>query len=225
MRLILSLTFFFIASILYGQSKDLGKLELINTIVVKEQKYDAVKLQVRLFGFNDELDTLYLYKFFQFVPPLPFVFDSISLHKYQGSSIGLNYLIENEKGNIVEAKVVMQPSFVNAKDEIKNTLRKEQVNKKTFKVKKVKMDYDQYHAYQLSKFLVSSNDTVVDLYPILSSYHDLLPGKYKIFLFYSFSDTISKTLPTLSLWDKDKPEEAQIFKGVFVSNKINLIVK
>jgi hypothetical protein len=221
----LSLTFTFIASIMYGQIKNMGKLEIISTIVVKEQKHDAVMLQVRLSGFNNELDTVHFYKFYQNTPSLPFVFDFISLNKYKGSSVGLNYLIENESGDIIEAKEVVQPSFVNAKDEIDNTVRKEQVNKKSLKVKKVKIDSDKLHAYQLSKLMVSGNDTVVDLYPLLSSYHDLASGKYKIFLFYSFSDTISKAPPTLSLWDKDKPEEAHIYKGVIVSNKINLIVK
>lgn len=210
---------------MHGQSKDMGKLKIISTIVVKEQKHDAVKLQVLLSGFNDKLDTVYFYKFYQNTPSLPFVFDSITLNKYKGSSVGLNYLIENESGDIIEAKEVMQPSFENAKDEINNTVRKEQVNKKLLKVKRVKIDYDKLHAYQLSKLMVSDNDTVVDLYPLLSSYHDLPSGKYKIFLFYSFSDTISKAPPTLNLWDKDKPEEALIYKGVILSNKINLIVK
>lgn len=225
MRLILSLTFTFIASIMYGQVKDMGKLEITSAIVVKELKHDAVKLQVHLSGFNDELDTMYLYKFYQYTPSLSFVFDSITLNEYKGSSVGLNYLIENEDGNIIQAQEFMQPSFVNAKDEINNTFRRENVNKKTLKVKKVKMDYAQLHASQLSKLIVSGNDTVVDLYPLLNSYHDLPPGKYKIFLFYSFSDTITKSPPTLNLWDRDKPEEVQIYKGVIVSNKIDLIVK
>jgi len=225
MRLILSLIFTFIASIMHGQNKYMGKLEIISPIIVKEQKHDAVMLRIRLSGFNNELDTVYFYKFFQNTPSLPFVFDTITLNKYKGSSVGLNYLIETESGDIVEAKEVMQPSFVYAKDEIDNTSRKEQVNKKSLKVKKVKIDSDKFHAYQLSKLMVSDNDIVVDLYPLLSSYHDLASGKYKIFLFYSFNDIVSKAPPTLSSWDKDKPKEAQIFKGVIVSNKISLIVK
>ncbi len=39
----------------------------------------------------------------------------------------------NEMGKIIEAKEALPPSFVNAKDEIKNTFRKEQVNKKNIK--------------------------------------------------------------------------------------------
>ena len=225
MRFFLGLTFTFIASIIYGQSKDIWKLEIINTIVVKEQKHDAVKLQVRLSCFNDELDTVYFYKFYKNTPSLPFVVNSITLNKYKGSSVGLNYLIENEFGNIVQAKEPLPPSFVDVEDEIDNTMRKVQVNKKSLKVKRIKIDDDAFHAYRLSKLRVSDNDTVINLYPLLSSYHDLPSGKYKIFLFYSFSDTISKSPPTLSLWDKDKPEETQIYKGVIVSNRIDLIVK
>ncbi len=227
MRLILSLTFTIIVSIIYGQSKDMCKLELINTIVVKKQKHDAVKLQVHLSGFNDELDTVYLYKFYQNTPALLFVCDSITLNHCKGRSMGLNYLIENEFGNIVQAKEALPPSFVNAEDEIDYITRKIQLNKKSLKVKRVKIDYDTYNAYRLSKLLVSDNDTVVDLYPLLSPYYNLPPGKYKIFLLYSFSDTIPKAPPASAyrLWDKDKPEEAQIYKGVIVSNSIDLIVK
>jgi hypothetical protein len=210
---------------MYGQRKDLGKLEITNRAVVKERKHDAVKLQVRLSGFNDELDTVFLYMFYQCIPSMPFVFDSITLNKHKGSSVGLNYLIENEAGNIIEAKEFLPPSFENVEDEINYIMRKEQVNKKTLKVKKVRMDYNKFHTYQLSKLIVSSNDTVVDLYPLLNSYHDLSPGKYKIFLLYSFNDTIAEAPPTSNLWDSDKPEKAQIYKGVIVSNKIDLIVK
>lgn len=220
MRLILSLTFTFIASIMYGQIRDMGKLEITSDVVIKEPKHDAVNLQVRLSGFNDELDTMYLYKFYQYTPGLLFVFDSISLNKLKESSVGLSYLIENENGNIIEAKGLEHPSFAKFKDEINSTLQREQVNKKTLKVKTVKMDYAQLHVYDLSKLIVSSKDTVVDLYPLLNSYHDLPPGKYKFFLFYSF-----KSPPTSNLRDRDKPEDAQIYKGVVVSNKIDLIVK
>ncbi len=225
MRLILSLTFAFILSIMYGQRNDMGKLEIISTIVVKEKKHDAVKLQVCLSGFINELDTVCFYRFYQYTPSLPFVFDSVTLNKYKGSSVGLVYLIEDESGNIVGANTVTHPSFMNIEDEVDYTAQIEYVNKKSLKVKKVKADYGKLHTCHLSKLMVSRNDTLVDLYPLLSSYHDLPPGKYKIFLLYSFSETILKAAPTWGLWDKDKPEEAQIYKGVIVSNKIDLIVK
>ncbi len=225
MKHFLILVFVITTFLCNGQSYNMGKLEIIHTNIIKKKKQEAVMLQVRLSDFNNMLDTVFIYKFHKNIPSLPFVIDSISLNNYNKSSVGLTYLIEDEFGDIIEAKEVMQGSFVNIRDEINNTLRKEQVNKKTLKIKKNRLNYEQYHGHELSKFILLSNDTVVNLYPLLNSYHYLTKGRYKLFLFYSFNKNVQREPLTSDLWNEEKPKEDRIYKGVIISNKIDLIVK
>jgi len=198
MRHILGLALTLIVSFVFGQAKDMGKIEILNTVVVKEKKHDAVRLQLRLSGFNRELDTMCFYSFSECVPSVVYVSDTVALRKfYKGSSAGLRYIIEDEQGQIIAARQDLPPSFKYAKDEIRYTSLIEQVNKKTLKLKRIKMDSEALHNYHLSKLIVSSDDTLVDVYPLLKSYHDLSPGKYMIYLFMLSMGVLPKLLQHL----------------------------
>ncbi len=70
-----------------------------------------------------------------------------------------------------------------------------------------------------------TDDTLVEVYPLLKSYHDLSPGKYMIYLFYAFNGCVIQTPSISYFWDANKPKDNQIFKGVIFSNKVPLIVK
>ena len=154
------------------------------------------------------------------------MYDSTSLIRYKDSSVGLNYIVEDNKGNIINAKDNLPPSFVNIEDEINYTVQREFVNERTLKIKKINIDRLELNNYQLSKFLLVENDTTICMYPLLRTYHSLKPGTYKIYLFYSFNNEhISVEPPTSYLWDNNKPNDSLIFRGVIISNKVDLIIK
>ena len=44
---------------MYGQQENLVRLEIINPVIIKEQKQDAVKLNVQLSYANDKMDSLF----------------------------------------------------------------------------------------------------------------------------------------------------------------------
>ena len=225
MRLIFSILFTFSAFFMYGQQKNIVRLEIINSVVIKERKQDAVRIEVQLSNSYKENDTLYFYKFHKYTPSIPFVINSRILSEYKDRSVGLNYIIEDNQGIIIEAKDNLPPSFVNTNDELYYITQKNQINEKTLKRKKVKVNNKELHDNILSKFMITGNDTIIILFPLISPYYNLSPGKYKLYLFYSFNDTVCSNYSSQNLWDSNKPNDSMIFKGSIVSNKIDLIIK
>ena len=225
MRLLFIILYVFNVLVIYGQHKNTGRLEIINSVVIKERKQDAVKIEIRLSNFDKETDTLCFCKFHKYIPAIPFVYNSNTLSKYKDSSVGLNYIIEDIQGNIIEARENLPPSFVNMHDELDYIAQRNLVDEKTLKIKKVKLNDKELHEHHLSKFMLAENDTIIILYPMLSSYHDLSTGKYKLYLFYSFNDTACFNYPSQSLWYRNAPNDFMIFKGSTKSNKIDLIIK
>ena len=211
---------------MYGQQESLIRLEILNPVIIKERKQDAIKLDVQLSSSGDKIDSLFFYKYYKHIPSLPFVYDSTSLIRYKGSSVGLNYIIEDNEGNIINAKDDLPPSFVNIENEIGYAVQKKSVNERTLKIKRINVDYLELNNYQLSNFLLVGNDTTVSMYPLLSSFHSLSPGKYKLYLFYSFNNEYISLIPSIkNLCDSNKSNDSLIFRGVIISNKVDLIVK
>ena len=224
MRFIFSVLFAFNVFIVQGQHKNISRVEIINSVVIKERKQDVVRLEILLSSSDKETDTLYFYKFYKHIPSIPFVYNLSMLNKYKYSSLGLSYIIEDSQENIIEARDNLPPSFVNMKDELNYLAQINQVNEKTLKIKKVKLNHEESHDYHLSKLMLAGSDTIT-LFPLLSSYHNLKPGMYKLYLFYSFNETVSSIPCSQSFWDKNKPNDFMIFKGSIISNKIDLIIK
>lgn len=233
MRYVLSIIFVFIVSISYGQTNSWGKLEILNTCVVKKPRHNSVKLEVRLSGFSDGLDTICFKHFYQFTPPLLFVYDSISLNEFKEKSTGLHFLVENDDGFFIEASEGWEPQYHkyrDGNDGKKNPTLTMQVNKKTLRVKFVKIDINKFNIYEVSKLLVSTKDTVVDFYPLLHLYNNLTPGRYKLFLFYSYNKREIIDLTSGDFLDCKQPNKmkvynGQVYNGYMMSNKIDLIVK
>lgn len=209
-----------------GQNKPKVYLEIKDTLIVLKPKQESVKINVKLIVLDNENDTLTFYGFKKFVPSNMFIFDSNSLNRYNTSSTGLIYLIEDENRNIIEARENLHSSYRYVEDELRASNWVSFVDTKSLKIsQKVISDYNELHNYELAKIQVSGESQTFELYPLLKKYHTLSKGKYFLYLYYSFNSSVSLKAPTSEEWDSYKPDDGKIFKGTFSSNKLQLIIK
>lgn len=225
MKTLLFTLIIFLVVVAYGQENVNLKLKILDSCYVKEIKQDVIKIRVQLTSDNFEFDSLILYKFYKFIPSNQFIYDYSTLNKFSMSSTGLIYIIEDTTGRIIAANEQILPSFKNFKDEIKSSKYVDIIDDNSLRLKRVKVDDLTLHKYQLSKYSLNDSCKEFILFPLLVKYHDLKQGIYKLYLIYSFNESVSSNPPSISLWDDCKSIYSKIYIGTVISNKVDLIIK
>ncbi len=225
MKTISVIFFVFLFNSLYSQNYSAGNIEIKDSVVIKKKKQDVIRLNIKISCVDCKSHKCYFYNFHKMVPSIPFVNSSELLNKYRDSSVGLNYIIEDYKGNIVLAKENLYPSYVDFKDEITSTLKNPLIDTNKLKLVHRIKNANVARNSILSKLILDREEKSLIVYPLLKIYHDLSRGEYFLYLFYSFNSAVEMSPPTFGIWDANKPCDKNIFRGTISSNKIKLIVE
>ena len=218
--LVLSL---FISSSIFAQGIGgmKGTMTILDTVIEKKHCQTAVKLNVRLS--LDMEEPLVLPRFYEYVNSdgLYSVIEKGGLNDYLGN-YGLSYVVVDGNGDYVNTgySPVSFASFEKLEDEDRFHNSRWVVDKRRLnaRYKWIKDDIERARIDK-AELLVHSRDTTVTVYPIILLDKDssntrgegLKPGKYRLFLFYSFQ--------------KDDIRHRNIFSGYMKSNEVTLIIK
>ena len=210
----------------FGQNNNLVQIKILESVVTKKLKEDVVKITVKIVMDSCCLDSIYFYRFPFCVPSNPFVSDTSDLKLLMKSSIGLNYFIEDSKGNIISGHEEIRPIYKYMKDEIRSSYKIIKLNKKRLTITHEDAEnLEDFHRNQIAKIIVGQQNCGISLYPLINVFHNIPKGEYFLFLVYSFHDEIALKPPTSAIWDANKPPNNMIYNGIMVSNKIKLIIE
>lgn len=198
-----------------------GTMTILDSIVVKKRCQTAVKLNVRLS--LDMEKPLVLPRFYEYVNSdgLYSVIEKGGLNDFIGN-YGLSYVVVDGNGDYVKTGYprVSFASFEKLEDEARFYDSRWVVDKRRLKARHEWIKDDAERArMDKAELFVHSSDTIVTVYPIILqdkeltniSGEGLKPGKYRLFLFYSFQ--------------KDDIRHRNIFSGYMKSNEVTLIIK
>lgn len=231
MRKILSICFLLITINIFSQETKpcLAYMQIIDSIVVKEQCKSAIELKVRLLF--PQNDTIVLYKFHEFVnselisiqnaDTIYSVYDAIKNLDFSGfGNPGLFYVVEDEIGRQIKTGA---PDFLVSSNSL--SVETKHLESRYIVCKNRMMTYKKRikdnlarQEFDLAKLLISRSDTIVTVYPMITK--KLEKGSYIFYLCYSQND-INQYKYYDRQWDSIKP----IFTGTLVSNKIQLLVR
>lgn len=225
-----------------AQAPITGKLQILDTLVVKHYDENAVRLNVRL-SF-DTADTVVIYYFNENVNSSFFYSNWVKKYgRKDAGNKGLSYVIEDENGEQIYCgiKMCLSGEVIDLPTEPVGVPFADTVSLKLY-YKRMPKGYDSSQ-YEIEKFVVPRGDTIVQLYPMIIGDYDsppprnrrkygqdvtsilrelnpIPPGRYKLFLYYSQTDY---RLPRF--FDTEWNENNTVFLGVMQSNAIDLIIE
>ena len=170
--------FFAFTIFLNGHAQESIKFDIIDSLVIKKKNQESLRIRVRLTLSDEEFDSLILYRFYLFTPSIPFLNSQDDLMRFSLTSVGLNYIIEDEDGNIIKARERLTPSYKDLKDEIQSSSIYFVVDTNNLTIRAIKSkDTAQTHENQLSKYKLTSYSKIIALYPLINKYHELKIGR------------------------------------------------
>lgn len=201
-----------------------GRLTILDSVVVKKYNEEAVKLNIRLE--ISQQDSTILFFFNKFVNSSS-EFQALKILGRKPKNSGLIYIIEDEYGHCIDTWIrTGMISCERVEDETRYYSSRWIVDTTSMKVYFSYIDDNALRKeFDLAKIVVTGGNAVLCVYPMMldSSIYtkdELKPGRYKIFLFYSFQeDRLFRFFD--EMWSLSTP----VFMGTLVSNKVDLIVE
>ena len=221
MKQIIILLILFLPFNILGQNVVSVNMSITDPVIVvkksKNRNQYAAKVNVQI-NVTDLTDTIFLYSFNKYVTTNEFFCDMSFFDAHRGSSIGLQYIVEDKNDHIMESKFIRFVSYKYLEDEIRSLNTRMFVSSK-LKIENRLLNGIEQKDYDRAKYEINNEKQRLMLYPLLGKFHYYLPkGEYYLYFVYSFN-------PNLRYVQKDITNDRRIFNGSFVSNKVILIVK
>ncbi|MDL2227351.1 hypothetical protein LJC25_00510 [Bacteroidales bacterium OttesenSCG-928-K03] len=235
---ILIIVILFFTNFAYAQS-DFGLKLTINDSILKfnSKKQEAIVVNMSL-EFANDVDSIVLYNFGQYVIPMDFGFDDPS-YDYILENNRLSFIIEDEKGNFIKPSSVLDIfiSYVSPKGVFVSLNSRYIVKEGNLEVVRkffdpnITEEYCELFRYDHSKHLITKHKQNIILYPMLyglrpSFQGKLSKGEYYLYFVYNVTG-----YPANSLHEREKEcgidvwENEKQFVGTIRSNKVKLIVE
>jgi len=217
---IIALALLFPNSIILGFGQQPSMMILDTLVIHNPSEHDVLKLDVKFHLSSFDSDTLFLWGIGRHIDSWSNLIDALELGCRGWENACLQFIIEDGFGEMQRIKYFEPLSTYSSWTCEKRALRRRRlvdeetlrVYYKVFKTDEEVKKYDDNLSYMLA---MTNPDTVFSVFPILSDHIstvELKPGRYKLYLYYSFLN------PTNEKQNKQ-------FYGTMISNKVDLIVE
>ena len=194
---------------------------ILDTLVIHNpSEHDVLKLDVKIHLSSFDSDTLFFWGVGRYIDSWFYLIDALELGSRGSENVGLQFIIEDSVGEMQRIKYFEPLISYSCWACEKRAIRRRRivddvrlrVYNKVFKTDEELKAYDEKRSYMLA---MTDLDTVFSVFPILSDHIStvgLKPGKYKLYLYYSFLNPTNE-------------KSSKQFYGTMISNKVDLIVE